>query len=314
VAENIKARSSIELRQIRYFVTLAQELNFRKAAERLFITQPALSHQIATLEAILGVRLFQRDRRQVVLTQAGHLLLDDARHLLTEGDAILTKARRMGSARSATLRIGFPEYANRTLIPDIISAFRSRHPEARVTLTEAYGRQLLHELREGRLDVAFILIPSVAVPPDLELEPVMEEKAGLLLAATHRLARFREIPVAALANEQLYVGDPSVPVFNVIAGWLQQAGVRPRFYNAAGSEVYSYETAMRLIESGDALGIAGPSITPHLPPGVVFRPVSGPAPHFRGVAAWFPTKASPLLEDFLRLIRASRAPGNGRLT
>src|SRR5207302_8143920 len=156
MSERFRLRPTIELRQIRSFVTLAQELNFHKAAERLFITQPSLSHQIALLEATIGVRLFQRDRKRVALTDAGRAILDDAQHLLAQLDMVIVKARRIAAVDSATLRVGFPEYAKRTFIPGITAAFRSRNPEVKLTLTEGYSRALLPELRHGRLDVGFV--------------------------------------------------------------------------------------------------------------------------------------------------------------
>jgi DNA-binding transcriptional LysR family regulator len=308
MAEAFNPRLPIELRQLRYFVTLAQELNFRRAADRLFITQPSLSHQIALLEANLCVRLFLRDRRQVVLTEAGQALLEDSRHLLTEADAILMKARRIGAVDSTILRVGFPEYANRTLIPEIIAAFRSRHPEAKVMLTEGYSRTLLHELRDGVLDVGFVMMPAAEDAGELDFEVVIDEKPGLLLSANHRLAARAEIPVAALADEHVLLADRSVNpvIYDTVAGWLERAGVRPEFFKVNGSGVYTYDTALRLIESGEAVSLGAPSMTSELPAGVVFRPIRGAAPHFQMAAAWSPRKSSPLLADFLAVARELR--------
>jgi DNA-binding transcriptional LysR family regulator len=305
MSEAFNPRLPIELRQLRYFVTLAQELNFRRAAERLFITQPSLSHQIALLEASLGIRLFKRDRRQVVLTEAGQALLEDSRHLLTEADAILMKARRMGAVDSTILRIGFPEYANRTLIPEIIAAFRSRHPEARVTLSEGYSRTLLRELRDGVLDVGFVMMPAAEDAGELGFELVIDEKPGLLLSANHRLTACAEVPVDALTDEHVLLADRSVNpvIYDMVAGWLERAGVQPQFFKVSGSGVYTYDTALRLIESGEAVSLGAPSMIGELPAGVVFRPIRGAAPHFRVAAAWSPRNTSRLLADFLAAAR-----------
>lgn len=308
MSEDFNPRLPIELRQLRYFVTLAQELNFRRAAERLFITQPSLSHQIVLLEASLGVRLFLRDRRQVVLTDAGKALLEDSRHLLTEADAILMKARRMGAVDSTILRIGFPEYANRTLIPEMIAVFRSRHPGARVTITEGYSRTLLCELRDGVLDVGFMMVPAAEDAGELDFEVVIDEKPGLLLSANHRLAGRSEITVEALANERVLLANRSVNpvIYDLVAGWLEGTGVQPDFLKVSGSGVYTYDTALRLIGSGEAVSLGAPSMTKELPAGVVFRPISGAAPHFKVVAAWSPRNSSPLLADFLAVARELR--------
>lgn len=309
MSETIKARSSIALRQLRYFVVLAQELNFRKAAEQLFITQPALSHQIALLEATLGVRLFERDRRQVALTSEGKALLDDARDLVAAGNAILTKARRMGAANASTLRVGFAEYANRIEIAEMVcSAFQSRHPEAKMTVTEGYSRTLLPALRDRRLDVAFTIIPPAEDFGDLEREVVINERPGLLLPANHHLSKRAEVPISALAGEQLLLADRWVnpALYDLVAGWLSQSGAQPRFLKVGGSGVYTFDTVLRVVQSGEAVGLAAATLTRNLPSGVAFRPITGSAPHFQVAAVWSPTSASPLVTDFLDIIRDLR--------
>jgi DNA-binding transcriptional LysR family regulator len=313
--ENINRRSSIELRHLRYFVALAEELSFRKTAERLHITQPSLSHQIALLERMLGVRLFQRDRRQVALTDAGKAILDDVRELLAESDAVVLKAQRIAEADWATLRVGLPEYANRTLIPDIVSAFRRRHPELKVVLQEGYSRALLPELRAGRLDVAFMRIPAALDTADLMVEPIIDEEPGLLVAAHHRLATCREILVGSLAGEQILIVDRQVnpALYDEVALWLERAGVQPRFFKIGGTGVYTYDTMLRVIESGEAVSLSTPTMAGDLPPGVLLRPISGRAPHFQVAAVWSPTNTSSRVRSFLELARELRDAGAAAL-
>jgi len=308
IQPNSHRRSTIELRQLRYFVTLAQELSFRRAAERLHITQPSLSHQIALLERMLGVRLFQRDRRRVALTDAGKAILDDVLRLLADSDAVVLKAQRIAEADSAVLRIGLPEYANRTLIPDIVGSFRRRHPDLRVALREGYSRDLLPELRSGRLDIAFMRIPAALDTADLMVEPIIDEEPGLLLAAHHRLATCPEIAVGSLAGEQMLIVDRPVnpALYDEVAHWLERSGAQPRFYKIGGTGVYTYDTMLRVIESGEAVSLSVKEMARDLPPGVVFRPISGPAPHFQVAAVWSPTNRSPHVRDFLWVARELR--------
>ena len=308
LAKDVNARRSLELRQVRYFVTLAEELNFRRAAERLFITQPSLSHQIALMEACVGVRLFRRDRRQVALTDAGKALLEDARQLLAESDAIVMKARHLGAAESATLNVGFPEFLNRTLIADVAPLLRRRHQDAKVIPTEGYSRALLRELQQGRLDVAFVMIPPADDPGDFQVEVMIDEKPGLLLAANHRLTGRSEIRVGDLLGEKFLLADRSLnpPVYDLVAGWLRQAGVKPDFFKVGGSGAYTCQTAMRVIQSGEAVSLVAPSMLSHLPQGLAFRPIHGPAPHFQVAAVWSRTNTSPLLNDFLDVARELR--------
>jgi DNA-binding transcriptional LysR family regulator len=306
--EIIRLRPTIELRQIRSFVTLAQELNFHKAAERLFITQPSLSHQIALLEATIGARLFQRDRRRVALTEAGRAILDDAEQLLAQLDMMVMKVRRIVAVDSSTLRVGFPEYANRTFIPSIAAAFRSRHPEINLKLTEGYSGALLQELREGRLDVAFVRIPPAGDPVDLSIEQIIDEPHGLLLAADHPLAARTEVPVAALAGEQLLLMERPVnpALYDRIVAWLQQNGVKPRFLKIDGPGVYTFETMLMVIQSGEAITLSSATMAGDLPPGVVFRPFIGPTTRFQVGVAWSATNRSSRLYEFLSVTRELR--------
>jgi DNA-binding transcriptional LysR family regulator len=289
-------------------VTLAQELNFHKAAERLFITQPSLSHQIALLEATIGVRLFQRDRQRVTLTDAGRAILDDAQHLLAQLDMVVMKARRIAAVDSATLRVGFPEYAKRTFIPGITAAFRSRHPEVKLTLTEGYSRALLPELRHGRLDVAFVRIPPAEDPGDLTVEQIIDQPHGLLLAAGHRLAAHAEIPVAALTGEQLLLVERPVnpALYDRISEWLEKNGIKPRFFKIDGPGVYSFDTMLMVIQSGEAITLSASMMATSLPPGVVYRPISGPAPRFQVGVVWSAANGSSPLHEFLSITRELR--------
>jgi len=306
--ESPHRRSSIELRQLRYFVALAEELSFRKAAECLHITQPALSHQIALLERMLGLRLFLRDRRRVALTGAGNALLDDARKVLAGSNAVVLKARRMASAASATLNVGLPPDANRIFIPDIVAGFRHRYPAVKLVLREGYGRELLPELRAGRLDVLFARIPAASDLSDLMVEGIVDEETGLLLAAQHHLATYSEIPAVALQGEQIVIFDRPVnpPLYDTIAQWLERAGVLPRFLNIRGNGVYTYHTLLQVLESGEAVSLSSRTIAHDLPPSIVFRPICGEPLPLVVAAVWSPAGRSAHLRDFLSVARERR--------
>ena len=298
----------MELRQLRYFVTLAEELNFRRAAERLFITQPSLSHQIALFETTLGVRLFERDRRRVALTDAGKALLEDARLLLTEASALVEKAHRMVAADSAALEVGIPPDANRIFIPDIVAGFRRQYPTAKLSLREGYSRELLPGLRAGRLDVVFARIPTPLDLTGLTVEPILDEETGLLLGGRHPLAARAEIPVNVLDGQQMVMIDRPLnpPLYDEVTQWLQQAGVQPRFLRIGGVGAYTFSALLQVLESGEAVSLTGPTVARDLPPGVVFRPLCPPPPSFRVAALWSSSNGSPALRDFLSVARELR--------
>jgi DNA-binding transcriptional LysR family regulator len=307
----VRARQPLELRQLRNFVILAEELNFRRAAERLFISQPSLSHQIALLETNLGIRLFRRDRRVVSLTSEGKAILEDARRVLAESEAIADKAHHMADVDAATLRIGYPEFANRTLIPDILAGFRQRHPEVRLQLSEGYSRKLAQDLRLGMLDLAFMMLPAAEDLSGLQVAPLIDEPAGLLLAANHRLAVLDEIPAETAAEEQLLLADRSVnpTMYDSVVEWFHQFGREPRFFTIGGPGVYTYSTAMRVIESGEAVSLSAESMARSLPPRIVFRRIRGGAPHFQMAAVWSCRNPSPALSEFVEAARKIGSPG-----
>jgi DNA-binding transcriptional LysR family regulator len=308
----VRTRQPLELRQLRDFVILAEELNFRRAAERLFISQPSLSHQIALLEANLGIRLFRRDRRGVSLTTEGKAILEDARRLLAESEAIANKAHQLAEVDAATLRVGYPEFANRTVIPQILASFRQRHPGVRLQLSEGYSRKLVKDLRDAGLDLAFVMLPAAEDLSGFQVEPLIDEPPGVLLAANHRLAALPEIPAEAVAEEQLLLADRSVnPVmYDSVVAWVRQFGREPRFFPVGGSGVYTYDTAMRVIESGEAVSLTAESMAGFLSPGVVFRPIHGLAPHFQMAAVWSSQNRSDSLTAFLEAVRKMRARGD----
>ena len=311
----MRGTEKVELRQLRYFVTLAEELNFRRAAERLFITQPSLSHQIALLEGCLGARLFRRDRRGVSLTSVGREMLDDARRVLDESDALVRKAKRLAADDASMLHVGYPEFANRTFIPEVVSAFGRQRPEVRLQLSEGYSRNLIQQLRRGVLDAAFVALPAAEDLKGLQCQLVIDEKAGLLLSAGHRLARLSEIPVEALAKEEILLLDRPVnpPLYDSVVGWFREAGLEPRFVKVGGSGVYTFDTALRVIESGQAVSFSPDPMTRPLPDGIVYRPIRGSAPRFQMGVVWSPVKSSPaLLElvDMFRSLGAQPSAGN----
>lgn len=310
--------ANVELRQLRYFAVLAEELNFRRAAERLFITQPSLSHQVAMLEATLGLTLFRRSRQGVALTQAGSELIEDTRRILGESEALLNKAERLAATRGCVLNVGYPEFANRTAVPDMLSLFREQHPDVRLQLSEGYSRTLVQELRAGLLDLVFIVQPAADNLDKLETETVIDLRSGLLLAQHHRLATLSHVPVAALADETILLVDRPLnpPLYDMVVGWLRQSGIEPRFFNIGGPGVYSYDTAMRVIESGQAVSLSPESMLRPPATGIVFRPIEGPAPRFQIAAVWSPRVRSTARDRLLCVIHqssAGAAAGNRRI-
>ena len=174
------------LRRLRYFSHLAETLNFRRAAERLGITQPALSRAIALLEADVGTALFDRGPGGVALTPAGRAFAASARAVLESLDGAVLQARRIADGRAGQLVVGYTDTAVSGCLPDIVQGFRAAYPEVRVQLRQGYTRQQQRWLEEGRLDVAFMTGPNR--DEGREAVPVQTDRFVAILPGSHALA------------------------------------------------------------------------------------------------------------------------------
>ena len=155
----------MELRHLRYFVAIAEERSFTRAAERLWVAQPGLSSQIRRLESELGVRLFDRHTRGVDLTDAGELFLERARATLAAADAARATGRDLEAGVVGTVRLGLVTETPATVTPSLLAAFGRSHPDVEVTVVESYGGTLLRDLRDGRLDA--VIAPSLFASAEL---------------------------------------------------------------------------------------------------------------------------------------------------
>jgi DNA-binding transcriptional LysR family regulator len=191
----------VELRQLRYFVAVAEELHFRRAAERLYVSQPSVSEQIRTLEAELGLRLFDRNRRGVALTPAGEALLNDARDLLARADRASERARAAGGGEIGTLRLSLTRSLTGGLASEIVDAFRARYPGIQLDLNVGYTSLHIQQLRARQIDLAFVRPP--VEDPDLEELEFAREPLICVLPSHHRLAARRRIRPRDLLDEPL---------------------------------------------------------------------------------------------------------------
>jgi DNA-binding transcriptional LysR family regulator len=196
----------MDLHQLRCFVAAAEELHFGKAAHRLEMLPSALGRYIRLLEEDLGTRLMTRTTRNVTLTEDGTLLLDEARGLLAQADALATRFRHRGRKKAATLRVGAIDSAAAGLLPVLLHDFRERRPDVAVQLVEDKSIRLLPRLLSGRLDLAFVRPPE---HPDkrLELLLLFHETAVVAVADDHPLAARRSVTVKDLAAQRLIVPE-----------------------------------------------------------------------------------------------------------
>lgn len=299
----------MELRQLRYFVAVAEELNFSRAAGRVYMSQPALSQQIRKLEEELGITLFYRTRRQVQLTEAGEVLLAGARQVLVQVEQSVRAAREVGGAGDSRLKVGFPEYANHTPVADILQTYRRRYPYVELEEHEMFTLQQtwqqITDLRNGNLDMAFLLAP-VYEDEGLECEHVLRIEMVVALPEEHPLSGLSAVPVSALADERLLLFSrhfhPSC--YDYVVGCCREAGFEPDVVQRRDPQLYSGATTYRMVASGLGVSIvAQPLVLDSRSSGVVFRPLEDPKPMLDLVLAWRSDDLSANPAAFLEVVR-----------
>src|SRR5688572_22435187 len=188
----------MDLRHCRYFVAVAEELHFGRAAKRLGISQPPLSQQIRALEAEIGVELLRRTKRVVRLTPAGEVFLQSSRKLLRDVEDSLDVTRRASRGEVGSLQLGYAPGAEIELLPRVVRAFYRKYPDVDVRLVPLHTREQLDSLRQGRIDAGLLLLPAAA--EGLEIRTLRREPLVVVLPREHPLARRAEIRPRDLAG------------------------------------------------------------------------------------------------------------------
>ncbi|EJB8381865.1 LysR family transcriptional regulator [Pseudomonas aeruginosa] len=296
----------MELRHLRYFIAVAEELHFGRAAERLGISQPPLSQQIQALEEEIGARLFERTNRRVELTDAGRLFLDESRQVLAQVDKAVLLARRAHQGELGELKIGFTSSAPFTsTIPSSIHAFRKAYPDVHLDLQEMSSRQVLKALLEESLQVG--VIRPLALPDAVHWVELFREPLVAVLRADHPLAAGSEdgLAIAALAEEPFVFFPRSygTGLYDQVIALTRQAGFSPRIAQEASEAM----TIIGLVSAGLGVSILPASFRRTRVDGVVYRTLSDPE---ATTAVWLvrrQNEGSPLALSFIDLVTREAA-------
>lgn len=288
----------VDLRKLRYFRAVAEELHFGRAAERLHVAQPVLSRQIRALEGELGAELFTRDRRGTVLTPAGEQLLTDARPLLASAEALLRRVRAAGAGVSR-FTIGF--MPGITLTP-VVRLLRERHPGLDVRLLRTSWDDQVEVLHDGRADAGIVRLPIDRT--GLAVTPLYTEPRVAVIAAAHRLAGKEAVRVADLAADHLLQDPDAVPEWRDVAEELRDGTGRP------APAVHSVEEKLELVAGGAGFAVIPVSTASfYTRPDVAVIPVEDLGPNHVAMA-WPAGRDSPLIREFAEAAAALR-PGAG---
>ncbi|SAK50795.1 LysR family transcriptional regulator [Caballeronia hypogeia] len=304
----------MDLRLLRYFVTVAEEMHFGRAAARLAMTQPPLSQAIRALEEALGVALFVRTKRTVELTPVGKDLLPEVRRLLASADALRPLAQSLARGEAGVLSLAFVSTADYGLLPDLLREFGARFSGVRLQLTEATSDVQIEELVAGRIDAGLVIPP---LPPRYAsaLSYLAVAREPLVIAISADAARelgqgaeeWAETPVDLhdLADAPLVIFPrPLAPgLYDIIMGCYGAAGLAPRI----GQEAIQMQTIVSLVSAGMGVALVPQSLRHLRRTGVVYRPLR-PARESATLVetglVWRAAEVSPVLAGFIEIVRA----------
>jgi DNA-binding transcriptional LysR family regulator len=291
----------MELRHLRYFVAVAEELNFTRAAERLHIGQPPLSMQIRDLEVELGVRLFERTKRRVALTEAGRRLLVRARGILDQTRQAADEARRAARGEVGELRIAFTASLPYTsTLPDVLYAYRQRYPQVQLQLREMFTTDQFAALARDTLDVGLVRFGGLDAPAGIALREIGRDPLRLVINAAHRLAGRDQVSFAELRDEGFitHPADAGTGLPAILQRLCREAGFEPRIVQTAREAT----TQIGLVAAGLGLALLPAPLESVRIPRVRYLPVSDADAYFALAVATRDGAAEPLLAGFLEVL------------
>lgn len=290
----------IELRPLRQFLAVAEELHFGRAARRLHMTQPPLTQAIQQLERTLGARLFERTQRSVALSAAGAALLPEVRRLIAAAESLPQQAQAAAAGLAGRLRLAFVSSIAYGPLPGWLRSFREQHPEVRLALREATLDVQLAAFAAGEIDAGFVLHAEGAAPPGLAALRVLREPLVLALPEAHPLAARRAPAMARVAAEPLVIFPrPIAPsLYDAVLGHYRAHGATP----VIAQEAIQMQTIVNLVSAGIGLAWVPASMMQLQRPGVVYRRPAGRAPQAETSLVW-PAVAQPVVGRFVEHVR-----------
>ena len=232
----MRSTSSISLRQMRCFVTVAEELHFRRAAEKLHMRQPPLTQRIRDMERDLGVELFRRTGNKIELTDAGHLVLKAVKETLVGAECVGEVAQRAARGECGRIRVGLVIAALFfDSIQQAMRVFQAEHPDVSLDLTQASSGLALEGLRQRKLDVCLVRPFSTPLPPDCEATTIERDRLMLVLPAVHPQARARKIQLSAIADEKFIsiACKKGHALYDQVMNLWEKSGLQPRIAQEA---------------------------------------------------------------------------------
>ncbi|MGH1277774.1 LysR substrate-binding domain-containing protein [Bacillus basilensis] len=287
----------MDIRKMKYFITVAEELNFSRAAERLMMAQPPLSQEIRKLEEELGVQLLHRTKRVVELTGAGKIFLEGARQTLLQVDRTIKETQLADEGKIGHLIIGFVD-STETVI-DILKTFRERFPKIQLILREMTTDQQIKALYEKQIHIGFIR--SMQNNEILSSEVCSEERLKLVLHHDHPLVSLPNISIKALVDEPfvLFPRHFGTNFYDLIISYFWEHGVSLNIVQ----EAIQMQTIVNLVAAGMGISVVPSSVESYKKSGVIYKEIQENTPIINLYAGWRQDEKSVVLENFLAVVR-----------
>lgn len=295
----------MDIRQLRYFITVAEHLNFTKAANQLYVAQSAISHQIADLEEQIGVKLFIRNKRSVQLTPAGAVFLKEAMEIVEKTSGAIEKAKQTDAGVIGSLSVGFLSVHVRSFLPEVIRRFRELYPKVDPHLNHYPSKMLKEALEEGEIDIALTQPTGLHRIEEIEIQTVAKERYCIVMHENHPLASRDTIKLVDLATEPFIIHnrhDSPIGSYDFIVHLCEQNGLTPRIV----SQPRFVDTVPILVESEMGISILPKSFEAVSSPSLRFIEIDGLEGHdFELVMAWKKNNLNPSISMFLDVLTES---------
>lgn len=292
----------MELRHLRYFIAVADEMSFSRAAERLQIAQPPLSQQIQALESELGVKLFDRKKRPLQLTLAGHAFLEEARSTLANLEHAIRKTQRIHQGELGHLTVGLTSSMANDVLPNILRTFRQHYPEINLILREASSGSQIQGLRDRQTDIVFVYqTPDLSEANDLEMMLLSEQTLVAVLPQHHPLTTQSTISLRDLADEEFVM--PLRPVVSGLSEQIYALFAQAGFVPKVTQEAIFMVTILGLVAGEMGISILPSSVQNLRREGVTYRPIQEEAIANQLTIVWRHENSSPILQKFIDIAK-----------
>jgi len=293
----------MDIRQLRYFIAVAEHLNFTEAAKRLYVAQPAVSQQIASLEKRLGVKLFRRNKHSVELTSAGSVFLQDAREIVERFALSIEHARQAEAGLVGTINIGLLSVSVRDFLPSVVRAFRSKYPQVTIYFRFENIGQLTNKLLSGEIDLAFTLSHGLHNLGGVTYKPLWTQPYSIILPHDHPLADQPNLSIAQLEHEPFVMleREESPQGYDYVLSMCAKHGFSPRIVSQASRT----DAVLMIVDAGIGVTVLSRHLLLYASPTLRFIDIQGEDHSVDVVASWKTANANPAVPLFIQEIETA---------